>query len=94
MDFYLGLAQIVGVHTLLGLSAYCVLLTGQVSLAQAGFFAVGAQRNLVCVFRFMDDHADVPVHAQDINAEDILSLLGGNIWHSENLLSVFDALFS
>ena len=42
MDFYLGLAQIIGVHTLLGLSAYCVLLTGQVSLAQAGFFAVGA----------------------------------------------------
>ena len=42
MDFYLGLAQIIGVHTLLGLSAYCVLLTGQVSLAQAGFFAIGA----------------------------------------------------
>jgi len=42
MDFYYGLAQIVGVHTLLGLSAYVVLLTGQVSLAQAGFFAVGA----------------------------------------------------
>ncbi|MSP97314.1 MAG: branched-chain amino acid ABC transporter permease [Betaproteobacteria bacterium] len=42
MDFYFGLAQIVGVHTLLGLSAYIVLLTGQVSLAQAGFFAVGA----------------------------------------------------
>lgn len=42
MDFYLGLLQIVGVHTLLGLSAYCVLLTGQVSLAQAGFFAIGA----------------------------------------------------
>jgi branched-chain amino acid transport system permease protein len=42
MDFYLGLVQIVGIHTLLGLSAYCVLLTGQVSLAQAGFFAVGA----------------------------------------------------
>jgi branched-chain amino acid transport system permease protein len=34
--------QIIGVHTLLGLSAYCVLLTGQVSLAQAGFFAIGA----------------------------------------------------
>jgi branched-chain amino acid transport system permease protein len=42
MDFYLGLAQIIGVHTLLGLSAYCVLLTGQVSMAQAGFFAIGA----------------------------------------------------
>ncbi len=35
MDFYLGLAQIIGVHTLLGLSAYFVLLTGQVTLAQA-----------------------------------------------------------
>src|SRR6266581_5577671 len=42
MDFYLGLMQIIGVHTMFGLSAYCVLLTGQVSLAQAGFFAIGA----------------------------------------------------
>jgi len=42
MDFYFGLAQIIGVHTLLGLSAYIVLLTGQVTLAQAGFFAIGA----------------------------------------------------
>jgi branched-chain amino acid transport system permease protein len=42
MDFYFGLAQLIGVHTLLGLSAYIVLLTGQVTLAQAGFFAVGA----------------------------------------------------
>jgi len=42
MDFYFGLIQIIGVHTLLGLSAYCVLQTGQVSLAQAGFFAIGA----------------------------------------------------
>ncbi len=42
MDFYFGLAQLIGIHTLLGLSAYVVLLTGQVSLAQAGFFAVGA----------------------------------------------------
>ena len=42
MDFYLGLAQIIGVHTLLGLSAYVVLQTGQVSLAQAGFMAIGA----------------------------------------------------
>jgi branched-chain amino acid transport system permease protein len=42
MDFYYGLAQIIGVHTLLGLSAYVVLLTGQVTLAQAGFMAIGA----------------------------------------------------
>jgi branched-chain amino acid transport system permease protein len=42
MDFYYSLAQIVGFHTLLGLSAYVVLLTGQVSFAQGGFFAIGA----------------------------------------------------
>ena len=42
MDFYLGLLQIIGVHTILGLSAYVVMLTGQLSLAQAGFFAIGA----------------------------------------------------
>jgi len=42
MDFYLGLAQVIGVHTLLGLSAWCVLHTGQVSIAQGGFFAIGA----------------------------------------------------
>jgi branched-chain amino acid transport system permease protein len=42
VDFYFGLGQLIGVHTLLGLSAFIVLLTGQVSLAQAGFFAIGA----------------------------------------------------
>jgi branched-chain amino acid transport system permease protein len=42
MDFYFGLAQTVGIHTLLGLSAYIVLLTGQVTMAQAAFFAIGA----------------------------------------------------
>ncbi len=42
MDFLLGLAQIIGVHTILGLSAYVVLQTGQVTMAQAGFFSIGA----------------------------------------------------
>lgn len=42
MDFYFGLVQIIGVHTLLGLSAYVILLTGQLSLAQAAFYAIGA----------------------------------------------------
>jgi len=42
MDFYLGLAQVIGIHTLLGLSAWCVLHTGQVSIAHGGFFAIGA----------------------------------------------------
>ena len=42
MDFYYGLLQTIGIHTLLGLSAYVILLTGQVSMAQAGFMAIGA----------------------------------------------------
>ncbi len=52
MDFYLGLLQIIGVHTLLGLSAYIVLLTGQVSMAQAGFFAIGAYVAGMCTVMF------------------------------------------
>ncbi len=42
MSYYLGLAQLIGIHTLLGLSAYVLMLTGQLSLGQAGFFAIGA----------------------------------------------------
>ena len=42
MDFYLGLLQLIGVHTILGLSAYVILQTGQVSMSQAGFFSIGA----------------------------------------------------
>ncbi|MYA95821.1 MAG: branched-chain amino acid ABC transporter permease, partial [Nitrospinae bacterium] len=36
MSYYLGLAQLIGIHTLLGLSAYVLMLTGQLSLGQAG----------------------------------------------------------
>ena len=42
MAYYYGLLQTIGIHTLLGLSAYILLLTGQLSLAQVGFFAIGA----------------------------------------------------
>ncbi len=42
MDYYFGLLQIIGIHALLGWSAYILLLTGQLSLAQVGFFAIGA----------------------------------------------------
>ncbi len=42
MEYYLSILQNIGFHTLLGLSAYILLLTGQLSLAQVGFFAIGA----------------------------------------------------
>ena len=42
MDYYLNLTNTIGIHTLLGLSAYLLILTGQVSMAQAGFFGIGA----------------------------------------------------
>ena len=42
MDYFYGLAQTIGVHTIIGLSAYVVLQTGQVTMAQAAFYAVGA----------------------------------------------------
>jgi len=42
MDYLFGLSQTIGVHAILGLSAYVVLQTGQVTLAQAAFFAIGA----------------------------------------------------
>ena len=42
MEYSLGVLQTIGVHALLGLSAYLLLLTGQLSLAQVGFFAIGS----------------------------------------------------
>jgi branched-chain amino acid transport system permease protein len=42
MDFYISLLTLFGFRILLGLSAYVVILTGQISLAQAGFYAIGA----------------------------------------------------
>ena len=42
MEYYFGILQNIGFHTLLGLSAYLLLLTGQLSMAQVGFFAIGS----------------------------------------------------
>ena len=42
MEYYFGILQTLGFHILLGYSAYLLLLTGQLSLAQVGFFAIGA----------------------------------------------------
>ena len=42
MEFYFSLLTLFGFRILLGLSAYVVILTGQISMAQAGFYALGA----------------------------------------------------
>jgi branched-chain amino acid transport system permease protein len=42
VEFYWSLLTLFGFRILLGLSAYVVILTGQVSMAQAGFYALGA----------------------------------------------------
>ena len=47
MDYYIAIASIIGIHTLLGLSVYLVAISGQMSFGQQGFFAavsVGAAR--------------------------------------------------
>lgn len=42
MDYYITVATTIGLHVLLGISAYAILMTGQVSFGQQGFFAIGA----------------------------------------------------
>lgn len=42
MDYYVAVASIIGIHTLLGLSVYLVAISGQMSFGQQGFFAIGA----------------------------------------------------
>lgn len=42
MEFYTSLVTLFGFRILLGLSGYVVILTGQISMAQAGFYALGA----------------------------------------------------
>jgi branched-chain amino acid transport system permease protein len=42
VDYYIAIASIIGIHTLLGLSVYLVAISGQMSFGQQGFFAIGA----------------------------------------------------
>ena len=53
MEYYFGIMQNIGFHTLLGLSAYLLLLTGQLSLAQVGFFAIGAYTSGILTVIFL-----------------------------------------
>lgn len=42
MEYYVAIASIIGIHTMLGLSVYLVAISGQMSFGQQGFFAIGA----------------------------------------------------
>jgi branched-chain amino acid transport system permease protein len=48
MDYYVAIASIIGIHTLLGLSVYLVAISGQMSFGQQGFFAIGAYLAGMC----------------------------------------------
>ena len=56
MEYYLSVLQNIGFHTLLGLSAYILLLTGQLSLAQVGFFAIGAYTSAIITSPISKQH--------------------------------------
>jgi branched-chain amino acid transport system permease protein len=42
VEYYVSVASIIGIHSLLGLSVYLVAICGQMSFGQQGFFALGA----------------------------------------------------
>lgn len=48
MEYYAAVLSAIGIHILLGLSAYLVAITGQVSFGQQGFYAVGAYLAGMC----------------------------------------------
>lgn len=52
MDYLISVATIAGIHIIMALSFYLPLITGQVSLAQAGFMAIGAYGSAVCTAKW------------------------------------------
>jgi branched-chain amino acid transport system permease protein len=51
VDYYLAVATVGGIGVLLALSFYLPFLTGQISLGQAGFMAIGAYASAVCTVK-------------------------------------------
>ena len=52
MDYLLSVATIAGIYILMALSFYLPLITGQISLGQAGFMAIGAYGAAVCTVKW------------------------------------------
>jgi branched-chain amino acid transport system permease protein len=52
LDYLISVATVAGISIIMGLSFYLPFLTGQISLGQAGFMAVGAYGAAVCTVKF------------------------------------------
>ncbi len=52
MDYLFSVAAIAGINIIMALSFYLPFITGQISLGQAGFMAIGAYASAVCSVKF------------------------------------------
>lgn len=52
MDYLFSVAAIAGINIIMALSFYMPFITGQISLGQAGFMAIGAYASAVCTVKF------------------------------------------
>lgn len=52
MEYILSVATVAGINIIMALSFYAPFMTGQISLAQAGFAAIGAYGAAVCTVKF------------------------------------------
>jgi branched-chain amino acid transport system permease protein len=75
MEYYVAVLSAIGVHIMLGLSAYLVAITGQVSFGQQGFYAIGAYLAGMCTA--MWGFSFVPAIALGMLAAGLMGLLVG-----------------
>ncbi len=52
MDYLFSVATLAGIYIIMSLSFYLPFMVGQISLAQAGFMAIGAYTSAVCTVKF------------------------------------------
>ena len=52
MDYLFSVATVAGIYIIMALSFYLPFMTGQISLGQAGFMAIGAYASAVCTAKF------------------------------------------
>jgi len=52
LDYLISVATIAGIYIIMALSFYLPFMTGQISLAQAGFMAIGAYGSAVCTVKW------------------------------------------